>query len=142
MILTARDITLACNLTQVAALHQFVMQVCNDLHIDRHVASQLDLALEEAVVNVINYAYNAPDAADATVQVQAQCDGKALQFTVIDSGKPFDPTLVPDTDITLDAASRPVGGLGIHIVRHSVDQMAYSRENGKNVLKLTKLIAN
>jgi len=137
---TARKtIVLPCELSQLDRLRQFVTEVCGTLHADAHVAAQLNLALEEVFVNIINYAY--PQGEVGSTELTATCGSDdSVVFTVVDTGMAFDPTQVAEADVTLDAASRPVGGLGIHIVRHMVDELRYRREQGRNVLTLKKKI--
>jgi sigma-B regulation protein RsbU (phosphoserine phosphatase) len=66
----------------------------------------------------------------------------AIDFEVSDSGKPFDPTAVPEVDITLGAEERKIGGLGIHLARKIMDVISYERKNNKNILTLTKKLNN
>ena len=61
-----------------------------------------------------------------------------LDFTLTDSGVPFDPTVASMPDLTLDASERPVGGLGIYLVRSIMDSVSYERVDGKNVLSMIK----
>jgi sigma-B regulation protein RsbU (phosphoserine phosphatase) len=96
------------------------------------------LALEEAVVNVINYAY--PVGEQGEVLINADTNGHEVRFTITDSGYPFDPTTVLEPDTTLDAQNRPIGGLGILLSRKLMDSISYNRKDGKNVLSLTKFI--
>jgi sigma-B regulation protein RsbU (phosphoserine phosphatase) len=100
------------------------------------VAIQMNLAMEEAVVNVMSYAY--PVDTVGNVTITAESDGEQLQFTIIDSGTPFDPTAKEEVDTTLSAEERPIGGLGIHLVRQLMDSINYERIDGKNVLTLRK----
>lgn len=96
---------------------------------------QLSVAVEEIFVNVAHYAY--PDGAgDVTVGVSAG-DGRAVvRFT--DSGVPFDPLAREEPDITLPAEERPIGGLGILMVKKTMDSVNYVNQDGKNVLTLEK----
>ena len=98
----------------------------------------LNLALEEAVTNVIQYAY--PEGSDGLVDVEAVLREGQLEFIISDSGKPFDPTAKPEVDITAGVEERPIGGLGIHLVKHIMDSVSYRREEGKNVLTMIKKI--
>ena len=70
----------------------------------------------------------------------ADSDRSELRFTVIDSGKPFDPTTVLEADTTLNAQDRPIGGLGILLTRKLMDSISYTRRDGQNVLSLTKIL--
>ena len=96
------------------------------------------LAVEEAVVNVIEYAY--PKGTKGEVNIRAASDGHKLEFIITDSGIPFNPTEVTAADTTLSAEERPVGGLGILLVRELMDSINYERIDGKNVLTISKII--
>ena len=98
---------------------------------------QIDVAVEEIFVNIANYAYS-PDTGPATVRLDIR-DGIAV-ITFIDSGVPYDPLAKPDPDVTLSAEDRPIGGLGIFLVKKSMDSVSYNYESGKNVLRLKKRI--
>lgn len=124
--------------SEVALLSSFVKGFFSKLEIDNRLASGIRLALEEAVVNVIDYAY--PYEEEGTVSIQADSNGKEVRFTITDFGVPFDPTAMLEPDTTLDAQNRPIGGLGILLSRRLMDSIYYSRKNGKNVLSLTKTI--
>jgi sigma-B regulation protein RsbU (phosphoserine phosphatase) len=110
--------------------------VCEEVGMDMAVAIQMNLAMEEAVVNVMSYAYPADTVGDVTIEAVTIAD--QLQFTITDSGTPFDPTAKEDVDTTLSAEERPIGGLGIHLVRQLMDSITYERIDGKNVLTLRK----
>ena len=131
-------ITLSNNTEEVSALSDFAKGYLGRIEMDRKVSAGLRLALEETVVNVMNYAYPPGDTGEVTVY--ADSDFKEVRFTVVDSGFPFDPTAVLAADITLDAKNRPIGGLGIHLTRKLVDSVSYCRKHGNNVLTLTKKI--
>ena len=100
----------------------------------------VNLALEEAVSNVMLYAY--PDTNEGKVIVEfvrtRDDRGENILFTITDNGIPFDPTQSKQVDVTLSAEERAIGGLGIHLVRQLMDTIVYHREEGKNVLTLMK----
>jgi sigma-B regulation protein RsbU (phosphoserine phosphatase) len=87
---------------------------------------------------VILYAY--PEGTDGLVDIEAILRDDSLEFILSDSGKPFDPTAAPEADITLGVEERQIGGLGIYLVRQIMDSVTYKRENGKNILHMTKKI--
>jgi sigma-B regulation protein RsbU (phosphoserine phosphatase) len=97
---------------------------------------QVKLAIEEAVVNVMKYAY--PQGTRGDVTIEAVSNDVRLKFTIIDSGKPFDPTVLPEVDTTLPAKERRIGGLGIHIVRQFMDSINYERSGNLNILAIRK----
>ena len=130
------SITLTNDIQQVPRLAEFVDMVCEEVGMDMAVAIQMNLAMEEAVVNVMSYAYPADTVGDVTIEAVTIAD--QLQFTITDCGTPFDPTAKEDVDTTLSAEERPIGGLGIHLVRQLMDSITYERIDGKNVLTLRK----
>ena len=97
---------------------------------------QLDVAVEELYVNIAHYAY-APATGPAWLRVAVE-EGPAVAITFIDQGMPYDPTAKPDPDVTLSAEERQIGGLGIYMVKKSVDDMVYRREGDSNVLTIHK----
>ena len=110
--------------------------VTEEVDIKAPLSSQLRLAVEEAVVNVMSYAYPAGQKGEITVR--ASSDGRSLKIEIIDQGVPFDPTTKELSDTTLSAEDRQIGGLGILLVRDLMDSINYEREEGKNILTLWK----
>ena len=133
---TERHLILHNDIQQIPQLAEFVEKVASLAHLDSGLSLSLNLALEEAVTNVILYAY--PEGADGLVDVEAIIRPDQLQFLVTDSGKPFDPTAAPEADITLDVEDRPIGGLGIFLIRNIMDNVYYKRVDGKNILTMSK----
>ena len=123
---------------EVTRFSSFMKSVIEKLDIEKSLGRQLRLAVEEAVVNVINYAY--PDDTDGDITVKMASDGKTLHCQIIDAGIPFDPTTQEKADITLSAQDRQVGGLGILLVRELMDSINYERIDGQNVLTLIKKV--
>ena len=133
---SSRCLTLHNSIDQVSLLPAFVEDAVKASNLKAEVADSLNLALEEAVVNVINYAY--PEGTVGEVIIDAATTDSALTFTITDNGKPFDPTARKEVDINASVEERPIGGLGIHLVRQIMDDVRYERRGGKNVLILTK----
>ena len=134
----AEELTMKNDVHEVTRFSSFMKSVIERLDIEKSLGRQLRLAVEEAVVNVINYAY--PDDTEGDITVKMMSDGETLQCQIIDSGIPFDPTTKEKVDITLSAAERQVGGLGILLVRELMDSINYERKDEQNVLTLTKKI--
>lgn len=130
--------TLVNSLSEVPRLGIFVKDFLSQLDFDKKPASGIRLAVEEIVVNVINYAY--PEGTSGDILLEADSNGQEVRFIISDTGIPFDPTSVMEPDTTLDANNRPIGGLGIHLARKLMDSISYTRRKGKNVLSLTKSI--
>lgn len=131
-----RSITLPNDIEEVPQLAAFVDEVCETVGFDMSTTMSINLALEEAVVNVMSYAY--PAGTTGHVQIEAIANDKHLKFIISDRGTPFDPTAEEDVDTTLPAEDRPIGGLGIHLVRQIMDSINYERIDGMNVLTLCK----
>jgi sigma-B regulation protein RsbU (phosphoserine phosphatase) len=123
---------------QVPQLNQFIQSVSGKLNLDRSLTSQLMLAVEEAVVNVMSYAY--PLGTKGDITIEARATDQWLKFIITDEGKAFDPTQNTKADTTLNAEDRPIGGLGILLVQQLMDTINYERIDGKNVLTLKKII--
>lgn len=131
-----RSIVLPNDVQEVPKLTAFVDAVCEAVGFNSTLTMKMNLAIEEAVVNVMNYAY--PRGTKGDVTIEALSNDVRLKFTIIDSGTPFDPTVHSDVDTTLSAQDRPIGGLGIHLVRNIMDSINYERIDNLNVLTLRK----
>lgn len=100
---------------------------------------KVNLVLEEIVINVINYGH---DGGQHAVDISLVTDDDALTIDILDDGRPFDPLHdAPQPDVDAELEDRKIGGLGIHIVRKLMDDVRYSRENGKNRLTMVKSIS-
>lgn len=101
---------------------------------------QIDLAVEEIFVNIANYAYeNGPG--PVVVRVTVDNETKLVDITFIDKGIPYDPLAKEDPDVSLSAQERSIGGLGIFMVKKSMDDVIYEYRDGHNILTLKKGIA-
>ena len=98
---------------------------------------QIDIAVEELFVNIAHYAYGS-DTGPATIRVERSEDPRAVTITFIDCGMPYDPLAKPDPDTTLSVEEREIGGLGIFMVKKSMDDMTYEYRDGKNILTIKK----
>lgn len=130
------DITLPNDVKAVPQLASFIEEVAEKHGADLSTVMNINLALEEAVVNVMNYAY--PKGTSGEINVNASFNEGTLVFTLSDAGTPFDPTQSKEPDLSLEAEDRPIGGLGIHLIRQLMDSIEYRRENGRNILTLKK----
>lgn len=130
------SITLLCDTSQTERLGEFMEQVSEQAGFDAATSTKLNIAVEEAVVNVMNYAY--PADSPGKVCVDATFTAHSLTLTISDWGQPFDPTAVEPADTSLNADDRPIGGLGIHLMRRYTDSMHYERQGDKNVLTMVK----
>lgn len=124
---------------EVPMLDAFVREICSAIQLEEATATNVCLAVEEAVVNVMRYAYS--EGSKGEIRVCAAATSDKLTFEIRDDGKPFDPTAAENPDITLSAQQRPIGGLGIFLMRRYMDVMNYKRELESNVLTLTKYLS-
>lgn len=131
-----KSIILANELSEISKLNDFIEDIGNEFSLTPDVVFNLTLVLEEAVVNVINYAYPKED--HESIYLSAKMQDGSIIFVLSDSGKEFDPTMAPDADVTLSAEDRQIGGLGIFLIRQIMNEVRYERIDGKNVLTLEK----
>lgn len=132
-----KTLILENKLEQITLLEGFVEDACQAAKADPSMSFELNLALEEAVANVINYAY--PQGELHTFQLTAELQDNELVFELSDSGAPFNPLAdAKEPDITLSAEERPIGGLGIFLIKQLMNRVEYKRDNGCNILTLSK----
>ena len=133
----AKEIALQNDIRQVKELNAFVKEFLRELGVEASLCKQLQLAVEEVVVNVMEYGY--PEGDTGEIIVRASSDGQELRFVIMDSGVAFDPTAAESTDTSVSAVDRPEGGLGILLAREIMDTIDYERTDGMNVLTMRKL---
>ena len=122
---------------EIAKLATFVESIGEELMLSPDLVFNLNLVLEEAVSNIILYAY--PKQMGKEISVQAEKTDNKLIFTLTDSGKEFDPTKEsPEVDINLPAEERGIGGLGIFLIKNIMNEVEYQRVEGRNVFTLKK----
>ncbi len=122
---------------EIDKLHSFIDRIQQTFSLSDKITSQLRLAMEEAVSNIINYAFPESGSHFFTLKVEHKTD-KSLFFTLKDRGKPFDMTSKSTPDLSLPMEERPIGGLGIVLIKKIMDKIEYKRENNYNILYLTK----
>ena len=133
-----RTITLTNDVGEISKLEEFIGNAAEAAGLDPGTALNLNLAIEEAVTNVILYAY--PKGKKGEVVIESIVRGDSLVFIISDNGREFDPTKAPDADTSLSLEERPIGGLGIHLVRTIMDSVKYTRTGSRNILTMTKKI--
>ena len=122
------------NLSEVLA---FVDEQLEAADCPMKIQMQIDIAVEEIFVNIAHYAYN-PEVGTAIVRVEVLGDPPAVDITFIDKGIPYDPLAKADPDVTLSAEERQIGGLGIFMVKKSMDDVKYTYLDGHNILTIKK----
>ena len=131
-----RSILLSNDVQEVPVLSVFINGICEDMQFDKLTKSRVNLAIEEAVVNVMNYAY--PKATKGDIHLTVTAENEIVSFVLRDNGKPFDPTAVEKVDVESHVGRRSMGGLGVHLVRHYMDDVSYAYVDGQNVLTMQK----
>ena len=125
-------------LDQLEPVQKFVLDQLNGYPYTERTRAQLDVAVEEIFVNIAHYAYPSEQPGWALVRCQVEQDPLRVQVQFVDSGVPFNPLAKKDADITLSAEERNIGGLGILMVKRSMDAVENAYSEGRNILTLTK----
>lgn len=126
------------DISEIAQLAPFVDKLADAYGISPDVLFQLNLALDEALANSVNYAY--PEGTTGMVVLEVDAEDNMLVLRLMDYGTPFDPTLKGDVDTTLSVEQRPIGGLGIFLIKQMMDEVTYKREENMNILTMKKQI--
>lgn len=134
-----KEITVPAQIDQLMEVTAFVDQELEAHDCSMKAQMQIELALDEILTNIASYAYK-PGTGDATIRVDIDSDTRMATIVFLDSGVPYDPLQKADPDTTLSADERQIGGLGIFLVKKTMDDMFYAYEDGKNVLTLKKKI--
>ena len=128
------NIKLPARLENLGRWTEAASECAREQGFDRKKIGRIELALEEALVNICNYAY--PEE-PGDVEVNCQEDDSRFIIEIIDSGNPFDMTSLPAPDLPSSIEERKIGGLGIFLIKKMVDDVRYRREGNFNILKLT-----
>lgn len=134
-----KEITVPAQIDRLMEVTAFVDQELEAHDCSMKAQMQIELALDEILTNIASYAYK-PGTGDATIRVDIDPDTRMATIVFLDSGVPYDPLQKADPDTTLSADERQIGGLGIFLVKKTMDDMFYAYEDGKNVLTLKKRI--
>lgn len=134
-----KEITLDATIENIWVLTDFVDELLDETDCPMKTKMQIDIAIDELFGNIAHYAYK-DGVGKATVRVEILENPKAVSITFIDSGVPYNPLEKPDPDVTLSAADRKIGGLGIFIVKKNMDDVQYNYCNGQNTLRIIKYV--
>lgn len=133
------ELTINATVENIPAVTAFVDEQLEALGCPVKAQMQIDIAIDELFSNIAYYAYN-PEVGPATVRVEVTNDPMAVKISFIDHGKPYDPLAKADPDTTLSAEERNIGGLGIYMVKKSMDEVRYEYKDGANILSIKKHI--
>lgn len=132
-----RELTIEATVENIERVTEFVNEQLEVVGCPIKAQMQIDIAIDELFGNIANYAYN-PDVGSATVRVEVTESPLAVVITFIDRGVPYDPLAKDDPDVTLSAEERQIGGLGIFMVKKSMDEITYDYKDGQNILTIKK----
>ena len=134
-----KEMTIDAAVENIPAVTAFVEEQLEQYNCPMKAQMQIDISIDELFSNIAQYAYT-PKSGKATVRVEVTENPMAVVITFIDNGIPYDPLAKADPDITKSADEREIGGLGIFMVKKSMDEISYEYKNGQNILKIKKHI--
>lgn len=134
-----KEIEVDATIENVDKVTDFVNAELESINCSMKAQAQIDVAIDELFSNIANYAYN-PDVGKATVRVEVEESPMAVIITFMDNGVPYDPLKKEDPNLGGTADERVEGGLGIFMVKKSMDNVEYEYKDGKNILKIKKNI--
>lgn len=132
-----QQITLPADIRHIGEATAFVYEMLDKSGCPQRTRTQIDVALDELLSNVVRYAYP-PKTGNFTIGVEILADPRRAVITLTDQGVPYDPLKKPDPDVTLSAQDRQIGGLGIYIVKKTMDAVTYDYLNGSNIVTIVK----
>ena len=132
-----KELTVKADTKNLLKVQSFINEQLEEYDCPMLTQTSIGIAVEELFVNICHYAY-APAAGDAVIRVDVHGDPPCVEISFIDSGIPYNPLEKPDPDTTLSAKQRQIGGLGIFMVKKSMDSMTYEYKDGKNILTIGK----
>ena len=132
-----KKIRVAATKENLETVTTFLDEILDEKDCPLKIRLQIDLALEEMYINIANYAYT-PKTGEMELRVAFDEAERELTLVLIDSGIPYDPLAKKDPDVTLSAEKRKIGGLGIYLVKKTMDSMTYERRDGRNIVTMKK----
>ena len=134
-----KELTVDAAIENIPAVTAFVEEQLEQYNCPMKAQMQIDIAIDELFSNIAQYAYT-PKTGKATVRVEVTENPMAVVITFIDNGVPYDPLAKADPNVSLPADERQIGGLGIFMVKKSMDEISYEYKNGQNILTIKKHI--
>lgn len=132
-----KELTIDASLENIEKVTAFVNEQLESLDCPIKAQMQIDIAIDELFGNIAHYAYD-PETGPATIRVEVQEEPLSVVITFIDNGAPYDPLAREDPDTSLSAEERQIGGLGIYMVKKSMDEITYAYQSGHNILTIKK----
>ena len=134
-----KEMTIDATIENLPTVTDFVDEQLDELGCPMKAKMQIDIAIDELFSNIAQYAYN-PETGPATVQVEVLDEPPSVVITFIDNGTPYDPLANADPDVSLGVEERAIGGLGIYMVKQTMDAIDYEYKDGRNILRIKKHI--
>ena len=135
-----KELTVEAKVENIDAVTDFVNATLEEYSCSIKAQTQIDIAIDELFGNIARYAYH-PEVGQATVQVEMEENMPVVTVTFRDQGMPYNPLNSQDPDVTLSAEEREIGGLGIYLVKKSMDEVLYEYQDGQNILRVRKKIS-
>ncbi len=131
------ELTIPATVENIEKVTAFVNGKLEEIGCPVKAQMQIDIAIDELFGNIAHYAYH-PKTGPATVRVEVTEAPISVIITFIDRGVPYDPLKKNDPDTTLSAEERAIGGLGIFLVKKTMDEISYEYRDGQNILRIRK----
>ncbi|WP_027406295.1 ATP-binding protein [Anaerovibrio sp. RM50] len=135
----SKKIVLDAELENLTKVNEFVEEFLKEKDCSPKIRMQLELVVEEIFSNIANYAYG-DDTGKVTIEGCLEDDAAKFRLKFMDHGSPYNPLKQPDPDVNMELEDRPIGGLGIFLVKKNVDDITYQHEDGQNILTIVKSI--
>lgn len=136
MVPATKILSVINRIDELTRVESFLGELGDEWDLPMPLVYSINLALEEGLANIVSYGFD--DDTDHVIEIVFVKNDDELTITLIDDGHEYDPTLKEDPDITLPAEERPIGGLGIFLIKRIMDKVEYQRKDNRNYLILTK----
>ena len=134
-----KELTLPASRTKIPEIIEFVNRELERMDCGLKTRAQIDIAIDELYSNIAKYGFD-DDGGEVTVTLETESEPRVVSISFTDGGRPFNPLERTDPDITLSARDRKIGGLGIYMVKKSMDDVRYEYREGKNILTIRKVL--
>jgi anti-sigma regulatory factor (Ser/Thr protein kinase) len=134
-------ITILNKLSEIQKIEAFFEEFADSKNISMEIKFKIDMILDEILTNIISYGYN-DDKEDHIIAICVTLEDENIKIVIEDDGLPFNPLLRPPPDLTMALEERPIGGLGIYLVKSYVSNIDYTRSDEHNILSMTMKISD
>lgn len=138
---TATTLTVPSDKDRLYDVQEFIEKCLSGCGASPKTLMQLELVVEEVFINIASYAYHPPGSGDVEISCDVHENRMSVTITFSDEGPEFDPLTHDDPDVSENLSDRPIGGLGIFLVKKNVDGITYRRDGGRNILTIEKVLS-